>query len=184
MSPNMSLVVPEELQNLESNCGVFAVWMVLQHCEIDIALDQLLEILGYEIEVGTFGIGLAVGLKRLGFDVAFHTDEDLDQHENEPALYQAAQSLNMQIQPALSYAELVNEVQQGAWVIVYYDTLDGVGNHSLIYDIDEFEVQFFDSFEAMPADIFEQQRAEEGICRQTIVIRPHAHFEVESVIYS
>ena len=44
----MSLVVPEELQNLESNCGVFAVWMVLQHCEIDIALDQLLEILGYE----------------------------------------------------------------------------------------------------------------------------------------
>ena len=37
----MSLVVPEELQNLESNCGVFAVWMVLQHCEIDIAFNQL-----------------------------------------------------------------------------------------------------------------------------------------------
>lgn len=180
----MSLVIPEALQNLESNCGVFAVWMVLQHCEREIAFDQLLEVLGYETQVGTFGIGLAVGLKRLGFHIVFHTDEDLDQHENEPALYQAAQTLNLQVQPALSYSELLNEVQHGAWVIVYYDTLDGVGNHSLIYDIDEHEVQFFDSFEAMPADIFEQQRAVEGICRQAIVIKPHAYFEAESVIYA
>lgn len=180
----MSIVIPEELQHLESNCGVFAVWMVLQHCEIEIAFSQLLEILNYDSEVGTFGIGLAVGLKRLGFNVLFHTDEDLDQHENEPALYQAAQKMNIQVQPALGYSELLNEVQQGAWVIVYYDTLDGIGNHSLIYDIDELEVQFFDSFEAMPADIFEQQRAVEGICRQAIVIKPLLHLETESVLYS
>lgn len=180
----MSLVIPEELQNLEANCGVFAVWMVLQHCDIEIPFEKLLELLNYQFGEGTFGIGLAVGLKQLQFSVSFHTDPDLDQHASEPALYQTAQTLNIPILPALSYAELVQTIQQGAWVIVYYDTLDGVGNHSLIYDIDNEEVQFFDSFEAMPADIFEQQRQVEGICQQAIVIHTQSNVQTVSDYYS
>ncbi|KAA5586605.1 peptidase C39, partial [Pseudomonas aeruginosa] len=27
----MALNIPESLANLEANCGLFAVWMVLQH---------------------------------------------------------------------------------------------------------------------------------------------------------
>jgi len=36
--------------------------------------------------------------------------------------------------------------------------------------MDEREVCFFDSFEPMPAKVFEQQRHAEGICRQALVI--------------
>jgi hypothetical protein len=36
-------------------------------------------------------------------------------------------------------------------VIVSYDTLDGVGNQSLVYSMDEQEICFFDSFDPMPA---------------------------------
>lgn len=180
----MSLVIPEELQNLESNCGIFAVWMVLQHCELTADVDRLLKLCAYEKGVGTFGIGLAVGLAKLGFEVSFHTAQDLNQHPSEKCLYVDAAALNIPVDDSLTYSQIQNEVEHGAWVIVYYDRLDGVGNHSLIYDIDELEIQFFDSFEAMPADIFEQQRAVEGICGQAIVIRPPAQIEPETVTYS
>ena len=53
---------------------------------------------------------------------------------------------------------------------MYYDTLEGLGNHSLVYDINESEICFFDSFDAMSAQLFEQQRKVEGICRQAIII--------------
>ncbi|MFX8817131.1 peptidase C39, partial [Acinetobacter baumannii] len=52
----------------------------------------------------------------------------------------------------------------------YYDTLDGVGNQSLVYSIDQNEICFFDSFEPMSATVFENQRNVEGICRQAIII--------------
>lgn len=180
----MSLVIPEELQDLESNCGIFAVWMLLQHYEMSYDLDFLLKVCAYQAGVGTFGIGLAVGLARLGFEVSFHTETDVDQHDNEPALYQQAQLFNIPVETALSYAQIQNAVALGAWVIVYYDTLDGVGNHSLIYDIDEQEIQFFDCFEAMPIGIFEQQRRMHGICSQAIVIRSNLNMQPETVIYS
>lgn len=61
-------------------------------------------------------------------------------------------------------------MDKGLFVIVFYDTLEGVGNHSLIYEINEKEISFFDSFDAMPREIFEQQRRVEGICQQVIVI--------------
>ena len=62
---------------------------------------------------------------------------------------------------------------------MYYDTLDVVGNHSLVYSIDEQEICFFDSFDAMPASVFEQQRKAEGICRQAIIIE-NANFETHA----
>lgn len=58
-------------------------------------------------------------------------------------------------------------------MIVYYDTLQGIGNHSLVYSINAQEICFFDSFDAMSATVFEQQRQAEGICLQAIVIGPH-----------
>jgi hypothetical protein len=53
---------------------------------------------------------------------------------------------------------------------LYYDTLEGIGNHSLVYSIDDEEICFFDSFEPMSKDVFIQQRQQEGICQQAIVI--------------
>jgi len=39
-----------------------------------------------------------------------------------------------------------------------------------VYEINKSEISFFDSFESMPKEVFEQQRRVEGICQQTIII--------------
>ncbi|MGE8559008.1 MAG: cysteine peptidase family C39 domain-containing protein [Acinetobacter sp.] len=166
----MALEIPEELANLEANGGIFAVWMLLQHLGIDAEIQQLLEVCGYEAENGTTTIGLAVGLKKFGFHVQFYTDLDPDLQESEKLSYLEAEQLNLPILPALNYQQIQQAFEQNKFVIVYYDTLENVGNHSLVYDVNEDEICFFDSFDAMPASIFEQQRKAEGICRQVIVV--------------
>lgn len=166
----MSLQLPKQLIDLEANCGIFAVWVVLQHCSIQIEIDQLAKLCQYDREDGTFSIGLALGLKKLGFDIRFYTDDDPDIHEKEINCYAEAKALNIPIYQALAYQDIQNAVSQGYFAIVYYDTVDGVGNHSLVYSIDENEICFFDSFDAMPAVVFEQQRQAEGICQQVIII--------------
>jgi ABC-type bacteriocin/lantibiotic exporter with double-glycine peptidase domain len=162
--------IPEELTNLESNCGIYAVWMLLQHLGIDADIQQLIEVCGYTPDSGTTTIGLAVGLKKFGFNVEFYSDEDNDLQPAEKISYAEAKELNLPILPALNYFEIQKAFEQNKFVIVYYDTLEEVGNHSLVYDINESEISFFDSFDAMPAAIFEQQRKVEGICQQVIVV--------------
>ena len=166
----MALEMPEELARLEAYGGFFAVWMLLQHLGIDADIQQLVEVCGYDGENGTTTIGLAVGLKKFGFHVQFYTDPDPDLQESEKLSYQEAEQLNLPILPALNYQQIQLAFDQNKFVIVYYDTLEGVGNHSLIYDANEDEICFFDSFDVMPAAIFEQQRNVEGICRQVIVV--------------
>lgn len=166
----MSKEIPEELANLEANGGIYAVWMLLQHLGIDADIEQLKEVCGYEDGFGTSTIGLAVGLKKFGYPVQFGTDEDLDIQPQEVISYKEAEQLNLSITSAFSYKQIQDAFEQNKFVIVYYDTLEEVGNHSLVYDINETEICFFDSFDAMPKQVFEQQRALEGICRQAIII--------------
>ena len=166
----MSLEIPEQLQNMPANCGVYAVWMILQHCDIELDIQDMAHVCGYDQEDGTFSIGLAVGLKKMGFKVAFYTEEDLAKDPKELQNYQEAARLQIPILDPLSYLEIQQLIEQGNWVIVYYDTLEGIGNHSLIYDIDETEISFFDHFDVMTPEVFEQQRQVEGICQQVIVI--------------
>ena len=162
--------IPSELANLEANGGIYAVWMLLQHLGIDADIGQLIDVCGYEDGFGTSTIGLAVGLKKFGYHVQFGTDEDLDIQPQEVLSYKEAEQLNLGIAPAFSYEQIQNAFEQHKFVIVYYDTLEGVGNHSLVYDINETEICFFDSFDAMSKPVFEQQRALDGICRQAILI--------------
>lgn len=169
----MGLKIPEQLQNLPANGGVFAVWMVLQQHQMQVDIAKLIQICRHDDEDGTFGIGLAVGLRQLGFAVTLHSDEDLHLHEKELCCYAAAKALQIPIAAALTYQHIQTAVAQGKLVIVYYDTLQGIGNHSLVYSINAQEICFFDSFDAMSATVFEQQRQAEGICLQAIVIGPH-----------
>ena len=90
----MNLQLPKELVELETNCGMFAVWVVLQHYSIQIEIEQLAKICNYDPEDGTFSIGLAVGLKKLGFDITFYTDDDPNIHEKEIACYAEAEPVN------------------------------------------------------------------------------------------
>ncbi|WP_180162987.1 cysteine peptidase family C39 domain-containing protein [Acinetobacter sp. YH12069] len=166
----MSMEIPDELANLEANSGIYAVWMLLQHLGIDADIQQLIEVCAYEAGHGTTTIGLAVGLKKFGFLVKFYTEHDPELQDSEKRSYAEADQLELPILPAIGYAQIQQAFEQNQFVIVYYDTLEGVGNHSLVYEIDEAEISFFDSFDAMPADVFEQQRGAEGICRQVITV--------------
>lgn len=167
----MSVEIPEDLQNLEANSGIFAIWMIFHYYGIDLNIPDLTQLCQHDPEMGSSSIALAVALKTLGLDVNFCTEYDADKQPIEVDFYQQAHRLNIPvIEQPLSYAEIQENVEAGRFVIVFYDTLEGVGNHSLIYEIDENEISFFDSFESMPKEIFEQQRRVDGICQQVIVI--------------
>lgn len=165
----MAVNIPKVLVNLEANCGVFAVWMVLQHHAVQIDVAELIKVCRHD-EGGTYTITLAVALKKLGFEVSFHSDEDPNISSSERMSYKEAKVLKIPTGPALSYQDIQTAIENGKMVIVYYDTLAGFGNQSLIYSIDSNEICFFDSFEPMSAAVFEMQRKAEGICRQAIVI--------------
>ncbi len=171
---NMATDIPQELQELEANSGIFAIWMVFHHYGIDLEISDLVQLCRHDPDTGTSTIGLCVALQKLGLDVVFSTDFDTDLQDNEVHFYAEAKQLNIPIQPAISYSQIQHAVEQGQFAIVYYDTLEGVGNHSLIYGIDDEQIEFFDSFEAMPKSVFEQQRQVEGICRQAILIDDRA----------
>lgn len=166
----MALEMPEELSSLEANGGIYAVWMLLQHLGIDADIQQLMEVCGHEAGYGATTIGLAVGRKKFGFNVQFYTEHDPDLQESEKRSYAEAAQLQLPVLPAIGYAEILHAFEQNKFVIVYYDTFEGIGNHSLVYDIDEAEISFFDSFDAMSAEDFERQRQAEGICRQVITV--------------
>ncbi|VTX94858.1 cysteine peptidase family C39 domain-containing protein [Acinetobacter ursingii] len=166
----MALEIPESLVNLEANCGIFALWMLFQHHGVEMDISELIQAAQHDQEYGTFTIALAVALKKFGFDVSFYTDPDPYIDDSERLIYQQAQALNIPIHSALTYSEIQGAIENGQMVIVSYDTLDGVGNQSLVYSMDEQEICFFDSFDPMPAFLFEQQRDAEGICRQVILI--------------
>ena len=166
----MSLNIPESLLQLEANCGVFALWLIVKqyHTHIDIA--ELIRLSGHDRKDGTFTIALAVALKKLGFEVSFYTAPDPNIDEKEKQSYFDAQRLQIPIQAALTYSEIQRAFEQGHFVIVFYDSLQGMGNQSLIYSIDEQEISFCDHFDVMSKTVFEQQRQSDEICRQVIVI--------------
>nr|WP_257222421.1 peptidase C39 [Acinetobacter sp. YH12200] len=156
---------------MEANSGIFSIWMIFHHYGIDLHIPDLVQLCRHNPEMGTSTIALAVALQTLGLDVAFFSEYDADKQPVELDFYQQAQTLKIPVEErVISYTEVQQQVEAGRFVIVFYDTLEGVGNHSLIYAIDEHEISFFDSFDAMPADVFEQQRQAEGICQQVIVI--------------
>ena len=167
----MSMELPEDLQSLEANSGIYAIWMIFQHYGIDLHIPDLVQLTCHDSEIGTSSIALAVTLKTLGLDITFYTEVDLDKQPQEVAFYGRAHTLKIPvIETPLTYEQIQGNVDAGRFVIVFYDTLEGIGNHSLIYEITDNEVSFFDSFESMPKAVFEQQRRVEGICQQAIVI--------------
>ena len=168
----MSLNIPESLLQLEANCGVFAVWLIVKQYQTHIDIADLAKLCCHDQREGTFSIALAVALKKLGFDVSFYTDSDPNMDEMEQQSYVEAQQLQIPIQAALNYAEIQQAFDVGHFVIVFYNTLQGVGNQSLIYSIDEYEISFCDHFEVMSKTDFERQRRTEDICRQVIVVEP------------
>lgn len=176
----MALNIPEALLNLEANCGVFALWMIFQQYGVEMDIDELVKVSGHHYEDGTFTLALAVALKKYGFEVSFYSEVDPHVDPKEVSYYETAQKMQLSIQAALSYQQIQQIFEQGKLIIVYYDTLEGVGNQSLVYSMDDQEICFFDSFDPMPKMIFEQQRKAEGICQQVIVIDGR-HLQLQSI---
>ncbi|MFK4205238.1 cysteine peptidase family C39 domain-containing protein [Acinetobacter junii] len=172
----MSLDIPDPLLQLEANCGVFAVWLILKQYQANIDIAELIQLCRHDYNEGTFTIALAVALKKLGFEVSFYTAPDPDIDEIEKQIYLEAKQLQIPIRPALTYEMIQQAYEDGKFVIVFYDTLDGAGNQSLIYSIDEQEISFCDHFEVMSKAVFEQQYQADEICQQAIVIEQPLNF--------
>lgn len=170
----MSLNIPAPLLQLEANCGVFALWLILKQYQTHIDIADLIQLCRHDRQEGTFTIALAVAMKKLGYTVSFYTAPDPNIDDNEKQSYREAERLQIPIGAALSYAEIQQAFERGNFVIVFYDTLQGVGNQSLLYSIDEQEVSFCDHFDVMSKTVFEQQRQADGICQQVIVIEQPA----------
>lgn len=166
----MSVEIPEALLELPANSGIFAIWMIFHHYGVDLEIADLVKLCEHDAEDGAYGISLAVALKKLGLDVIFTTDYDPEPQPLEVKHYREAEVLKIEIQPAYRYQQLKQHFEEGRFIIVFYDTLEQIGQHSLVYSMDEKEVCFFDSFDPMSAQLFEQQRQQEGICRQAIII--------------
>ncbi len=122
----MSLQLPDELLDLEANGGIFAVWMLMQNCAIQVDIQTLVQLCKHDSEDGTFTIGLAVGLKKLGFDIVFHTAEDPNIHFKEIEHYTEANRLGLAIEQPLTYQDIQTNIEQGYAIVVYYDTLEGL----------------------------------------------------------
>ncbi|OEC89893.1 cysteine peptidase family C39 domain-containing protein [Acinetobacter sp. YK3] len=172
----MSLNIPESLLQLEANCGVFALWLILKQYQTHIDIADLIQLCRHDRQDGTFTIALAVAMKKLGYTVSFYTAPDPNIDDNEKQCYREAEGLQIPIEAALTYAEIQHAFKDGNFVIVFYDTLQGVGNQSLLYSIDEQEVSFCDHFDVMSKAVFEQQRQADGICQQVIVIEQPSSF--------
>lgn len=162
--------VPKSLRQLQANCGPLAVWLVLDHYKIEVKLTTLLKACRHDPENGTFPIGLAVALKKFGFDVAFYGDKDPAPNELEIICYDDAEKLHLPIRPALSYQEIQKVFEDQKIVIVSYESLQGIGCMSVVYSMNEQEISFCEDLEPMSAAVFEQQRKVEGICQQVIVV--------------
>ena len=86
------------------------------------------------------------------------------------SLNKLKQRLKIPINAALTYSEIQQSFEEGKFTIVFYDTLDGEANQSLIYSIDEREISFCDHFEVMSKAVFEQRYQADEICKQVIVV--------------
>lgn len=177
----MTIDLPEALTNLPANCGIYAIWMLLQHHGIQADIDELIQLTQYDHEEGTFSIALAIALKKMGFDTIFYTDKDPNIDAKERRCYAEAKTLNIPIKGVLSYHGIQQAIAQGRFVIVYYDNLNGVGNQSLVHSIDAQSIYFFDNFAVMSAKVFEKQRKAEGVCQQVIVIDDR-NFDFRAVV--
>ena len=67
----MSIELPQDLQSLEANSGIYAIWMIFHHYGIDLHIPDLVQLTQYNDEMGASSIALAVALKTLGLDVEF-----------------------------------------------------------------------------------------------------------------
>ena len=166
----MSIELPQDLLSLEANSGIYAIWMIFHHYGIDLHIPDLVQLTRHNDEMGTSTIALAVALKTLGLDAEFLQKLILINSLLKWNIIKRPKNSNYLFMNLLFHMQKFKKAGEGRFVIVFYDTLDRVGNHSLIYAIDEQEISFFDSFEAMPAHVFEQQRRVDGICQQAIVI--------------
>ena len=114
--------------------------------------------------------------KSLDYITGISVDSLTDIDEIEKQIYLEAKQLEIPIRPALTYEMIQQAYEDGKFVIVFYDTLDGTGNQSLIYSIDKQEISFCDHFEVMSKAVFEQQYQAGEICQQAIVIEQPLNF--------
>jgi len=67
---------PGEIQDLDGHCGIIAAWSVLHHFGKSVAVPKIISSRRHTKRYGVFSVNLAAGLKELGLQVSFHSEQD------------------------------------------------------------------------------------------------------------
>jgi hypothetical protein len=164
-------MIPESLEQIEGNCGVISVWLVLQYFHRSVDPNELILLCKHSTEVGTFTIALAVAIQKFDLPVSFHSEVDPDIQAVELDAYKEAKMLGIPLCPPQNIHEISEAIASGKKVIVFFDEANGEGHFSPVQSIDEQEILFEYSNEpSLSLTSFEVRRNTNGICRQSIVI--------------
>jgi hypothetical protein len=123
---------PDEIQELDGNCGPIAAWSVLHYFGKRISAARIISSCRYTKRHGVFSVHMAAGLSEMGLQVSFHSEEDHEIGEFEKRGYARARRLGISVDPPIELPVLLRQRRYGRIPIVLYDTASGSGHFSTL----------------------------------------------------
>lgn len=159
--------IPEKLAELSGPCGPVSVWLVLARHGIVADPDEVIQRCSYTDKFGSFAVCMADTLQHFGLQVCFYSDPDPAPNELELDAYRRVSAV-----PAVSLSKLLQNLSDGASVIVSYLAPGGDGHFSPLNGARANKLLLPYSIEGkmLRSEFCKRWRAE-GILRQAIVSR-------------
>lgn len=167
-----SFEAPDELQSLAlSGCGPLAAWQVQRYFGHDVSAEGVLRACRFDPQVGTFAVGLAVGLAELGLRVEFSTDPDPAPEPMERSLYASLPTVGVAVAPGVSLAELAPRLDGSAVAILLYQQDDEApwSHFSPILAIHDSVALLPNEGGEVPCSELEARRRHSGVFRQCVL---------------
>jgi hypothetical protein len=162
---------PEELFEIDGNCGLVTAWLVLRYFGKSTDVPKLVKSCRHTKRHGVFTVCLAACLKEHGLQVSFHSDPDNAIGEFERRGYIYARRLGLHVEPALELPDLLRERQRGHVPIVLYNTSSNNGHFSPLLALRSgiLRLPMADG-ETMPLNEFLDRWSDPGILRQSVIV--------------
>jgi hypothetical protein len=162
---------PTEILEMDGHCGLIAAWSVLHYFGKRASVQEIVSSCRHTKRHGIFSVFLATGLKEMGLQVSFHSEEDPHIGELEKRGYARARRLGIPVEPALELSDLLRSRRQGRIPIVFYDMSTESGHFSTLLgrkgDLLRLPLA---SGGTMPIDEFLAAWSAPGICRQCVIV--------------
>lgn len=123
---------PVEILEIDGHCGLIAAWSVLRHFRRRVSVSRIISSCRHTKRYGVFTVNLAAGLKELGLQVSFHTEDDDDIGDFEKRGYDRARRLGVSVNPPVDLTALLRQRRFGRVPIVLYNMPSGSGHFSTL----------------------------------------------------